>query len=268
MYNKELSLAQRLALEAGQEIMTFFKGNYTITQKHDFGHTSSQTTADLAANKIIINGLKQHSSYPILSEETTDDHSRLGKEFLWIVDPLDGTKQFIAGDTGFTVNIALVHHSKPVVGVIYSPVTEELFSAAQNSGTFLTCNKNTKKVQVSSKKIFKEMVLIESLHHSNPHIMANIEPLFALSMKVGSSLKGCRVAQGNADAYFRFGPTSEWDICAMHCIVKEAGGRITFLDGTEITYNRENVRNKPFLASNGKVHEQLLALAKEKFEKE
>ncbi len=262
MYDKELSLAQHLAVEAGKEIMTFFKKEYTITEKHDYDHDSQSTSADLAANELIVNGLKKEFPYHILAEETVDNPSRLNHTIIWIVDPLDGTKQFIAGDSGFTVNIALVEHGRPVVGVIYSPVTDELFSAARGSGAFHTAHKITKQIHVSSKTNFKDMIIVESKNHSNLHIMAALEPLFASSQKVGSSLKGCLVAEGSADIYFRFGPTSEWDICAMHCIVEEAGGRITSMDGTEITYNRENVRNKPFLASNGKVHEKLLALAK------
>ncbi len=262
MYNKELSLAQHLAVEAGKEIMTFFKKKYTITEKHDYDHDSQSTSADLAANELIVNGLKKESSYLILTEETVDTPERLNHNIIWIVDPLDGTKQFIEGNPGFTVNIALVQHGKPVIGVIYSPVTDELFSAARGSGAFLTVNKKTQQIHVSAKTNFKEMILVESKNHSNLQIMSSIEPLFASSQKVGSSLKGCLVAEGSADVYFRFGPTSEWDICAMHCLLEEAGGKITSLDGTEITYNRENIRNRPFLASNGTVHEKLLALAK------
>jgi 3'(2'), 5'-bisphosphate nucleotidase len=259
MFDKELSLAKELAQLAGIEIMKYHKGDFTINKKYDFNFESPLTIADMKANEIIVAGLQKAFDYHILSEESVDDLSRLGKDYVWIVDPLDGTKEFIKGSNEFTVNIALVKNQKVVLGVIYVPCTEEMYFAVQGQGAYFQKDNFQRKLSVTFKNILSDMTLVGSKSHKDEKIN-KLEKLFNNFVSIGSSLKGCLVAEGKADAYIRFGPTSEWDICAMNCIVNEAGGRMTFIDGEEIKYNRKNIRNKGFIVTNANSYKQILNL--------
>lgn len=254
---RELEVAKKLAIEAGNEIINFYNAEkFDSTTKKD---NTPLTKADLAANKIIIQGLKRaFSEYGFLSEEEKDNQLRLTKKKVWIVDPLDGTKEFISKNGQFTVNIALSNNRIPVLGVIYVPVTKELYFASKDQGAYYA-NDKVEKLKVSETSNIQEMVVVKSRFHATEKSERFIEMNNFRGVKsVGSSLKGILIAKGEADVYIRFGEISEWDICAMHCILNEAGGILTDLEGQEVKYNSKKVTRSGILASNNKIHKNLI----------
>lgn len=250
---KAFKLSKELAKKAGQVILNIYNQEFSIHYKED---QSPLTVADLEANYIITGALiKEFPNIPILTEEEKDNNARLSSDYLFIIDPLDGTKEFIKKNGEFTVNIALVHNQKPVFGVIYLPCKKKLYSALKGKGAFL----NEKPIHVSDIKEISRMTLVKSRSHSSEEIQA-IEKYFRDTLSAGSSLKGCLVAEGKAEAYIRLGPTHEWDICAMSCIIEEAGGKITRLDGKEIPFNQQETLIKGFIASNNQNHKGIITL--------
>ena len=244
-----------IALKAGEEIRKYYNIDIDVKYKDD---SSPLTKADLASNKIIIDNLKNlDRSIPILSEESlvTWNERKNWKKY-WLVDPLDGTKEFIKKNGEFTVNIALIENNKPTLGAIYTPVKSDLYFAQKNYGSFkintsseLFDFKEAKKIFVSSQSSIKR--IIGSRSHSNQTFEIWINQNFphAEIVQAGSSLKFCFIAEGVADIYPRFGPTSEWDIAAGHIIVNEAGGRVSTFENLEINYNeKEDLLNPQFYA--------------------
>lgn len=244
MYLKELEIAREAAVLAGRAIMEVYRsGDFGIESKAD---ESPLTLADKAANRIIVDILKKEfPDYAILSEEEQDDMSRLENDFCFIVDPLDGTKEFIKRNGQFTVNIALSYKHKTVMGVIYVPVTGEMYYAAQGLGSFMEYERNTSGIHVSTDKKEKaELRVVMSNSHGAEQMDALIKKHGIVNhIKVGSSLKGCMIARGAADVYYRYGPTMEWDTAAMQCIVEEAGGILRQMDDSDMTYNRRDSLN-------------------------
>jgi len=251
--SKELRVAQQAAKKAGEEIIKIYNSeDYGIQKKED---NSPVTKADLVANKIIMGILKENFSEDgFLTEEERDSKERLSKERVWIIDPLDGTKDFVAKNGEFTVNIALVINSRPVLGVIYCPVKEEIYYALRGRGSF----KGERQINVSDNT--ENMKVIRSRNHPDENLLRLIKEMNYKEVVVGSSLKGCLLAEGKVDAYFRFGSQSEWDICAMSIIIEEAGGKITSPEGNDLKFNQENTRIHGFIASNNKIHDKLLKL--------
>lgn len=256
---QELSLSQRLAHEAGEAIMRFYKQEVDTAFKED---QSPLTAADTASNHVILQGLRE--AFPddgILSEEESDGQERLRQERVWIVDPLDGTKEFLKGNGEFTVNIALVVRGEPVLGVVYLPAKDELYWAAKGAGVYKEHDGEEERLSVSDRSRFDKMVVVKSRSHASPELQAVLDKGgFPMAKPAGSSLKGCLVAAGEADAYFRLGNTMEWDICAMDAIIRESGGVLTSLDGKPLKYNREHPLVRGFVASNGHAHEELVEL--------
>ncbi|MGB3366192.1 MAG: 3'(2'),5'-bisphosphate nucleotidase CysQ [Acidaminobacteraceae bacterium] len=242
-YKKELDIAINLALEAGEEILKIYNSDFEFEVKED---STPLTIADKNANEIIVNGLnKNFPSYSVLSEESKDDGKRKSNKYCWIVDPLDGTKEFIKRNDEFTVNIALVKNGEPLLGVIYTPALKELYYAHKSSGAFYKDSYGTGKINVSDKSDdFK--LLISRSHQTSKEKMLIKENEHRISYveAIGSSLKGCRIAKGDAEIYYRFGPTYEWDIAAQQIIVEEAGGIFLRLDNKRFKYNRENPLNE------------------------
>lgn len=237
----EYELIKKLAVKAGLAIMEIYKTDFTTKYKED---SSPLTEADLKANDIIVAGLKEFGNgYSILSEECKDDLSRLDNQWCWIVDPLDGTKEFLKKNDEFTVNIALAFKGEAVLGAVYVPVSDELYSAYKGHGAFLTVNGHSTKINVSNKT--DDIRLMVSRSHLSDKEKTLIDKYnIKHTIPRGSSLKGCEIARGNAEVYYRFGLTSEWDTAAMQCIVEEAGGIFKQMDGSEMRYNRENVLNE------------------------
>ena len=253
--NKLLLDVCNVAIEAGNEILNFYNNDIEVVNKEDL---SPLTKADLASNKIILESLtKLNSKIPILSEESLVDWSiRKNWKKYWLVDPLDGTKEFIKKNGEFTVNIALIEDNNPILGVVYVPAKSLLYLAEKNKGSFKT---NTKDKLENFEGIQKILVsnqtnrarVIGSRSHSNATFDNWVKEKFpnAEIVQAGSSLKFCLIAEGEADIYPRFGPTSEWDIAAGHMIVNEAGGKIRTFQNDSIKYNtKENIINPEFYA--------------------
>ncbi len=240
-YIKALNKAKSLAYEAGSAIMDVYAKDFDVEYKEDH---SPLTIADSRANEIIVNGIKAVFDMPILAEESKDDKKRMQSQWCWIIDPLDGTREFVKRNDEFTVNIALVKDKKPVLGVVYVPVTKEIYFAYKGNGAYYSNGDSEVKIHVSDKT--DNLILMQSRSHSSDKIknILDMNPHISKSISAGSSLKGCLVARGNADLYIRFNPTKEWDTCAMQCIVEESGGIMKQIDHTELIYNRDNIINE------------------------
>ena len=223
------------------------------------------TEADIKSHSIIKNslfGLLENTYFLSEESEIIDWNIRKKWERYWLVDPLDGTKEFVNKNGEFTVNIALIENHIPILGVIYAPSIDMIYLACRGLGSFskklesgekkFNINKNLR-LKVSSFKKKERLKMLSSRSHRNNEKMNNwLKFQKEHTIKyMGSSLKFCLIADGSADIYPRFRPTSEWDIAAGHCILKEAGGSIKTLDGNEIEYNKkESFLNPDFIASN------------------
>ena len=231
----DLNLAKEAAVEAGNIILKYYRSDYEIEQK---GYHNPVTTADKKADQTIKKTLlTARPEYGWLSEETKDSPIRLKKRFVWIVDPIDGTKEFINGIPEFVVSIALVEYGEPILGVIYNPVAKEIFYAAKNKGSFF----NSTKIKCSSKEKISEMKILSSRSELKRGDWNEYVDMFGYVKPVGSvAYKLAMTAAGKADVFISLKPKNEWDICAGHCIVNEAGGRLVDLNGNKRRYNLEN----------------------------
>lgn len=242
---KVLEVMKQLAVDAGKVIMEIYQTDFEVDYKED---ESPLTQADRQANAVIVEGLvKAFPEYAILSEEVKDDKVRRQNPYCFIVDPLDGTKEFVKRNGQFTVNIALAYEQHPVVGVIYVPVTQDLYYASTESGAYKTSGETgqTRKLEVSDKR--RDLIWVGSKSHSSEKETNLIEAhkeVIGKTISAGSSLKGCMVAEGKADIYYRFGLTCEWDTAAMQCIAEQAGAVFRQMDGSEMLYNRDNTLNE------------------------
>ena len=240
-----LAIAKKAAYLAGSEIIRIYENSFEhiVEMKED---NSPLTIADKTSNDVIIRMLRdEFPDISILSEENTSDTTRFNNDWCWIIDPLDGTKEFLKKSGEFTVNIALSYKGRAIIGVIYLPVLEVLYYAAEGIGAYKEEKGQAQKICVSDKT--DELILVGSKSHSTSRLKSLIsekEDLIAETISAGSSLKGVMVAEGAADVYYRFGNTCEWDTAAMQCIVEQAGGVFRQLDGSEMTYNRRNSLNE------------------------
>ena len=245
-----------ISVDAGEVILNYYNENVDVIYKDD---ESPLTKADLASHKIITDSIKKITpDIPILSEEEFIDW-KIRKKWkkYWLIDPLDGTKEFIKKNDEFTVNIALIENNRPILGVIYTPALKELFYSIKNFGSYkiltkkkLNTLKEAKRISINKKKSNK-IKIVGSRSHSNPILDKWVNKNFNEFdiLQKGSSLKFCLIAEGSADIYPRFGPTSEWDIAAGHIILEEAGGKLKSIDNKEILYNeKENILNPEFFA--------------------
>ena len=259
-----LNIAIHASILAGKEIMKIFeKGDFEVNHKKD---SSPVTIADLNAHKTISDLLKE-TKLPILSEEGTHLSYNERKEWklYWLVDPLDGTKEFVRKSNDFTVNIALIENNKPILGVIYIPVTHELFFGATEIGAFKytvetdEMDLDFENIQSKSKKLDgicrnENFTIAGSRSHVNEDMLAYYEEMKIKYPELeiisrGSSLKFCMLAEGKAHIAPRIGPTCEWDTGAGHAILNAAGGFVFQWDSDrELVYNKENLLNPNFLA--------------------
>ena len=235
-----------IALDAGKSIMTYYHSNITVENKAD---NSPVTIADLAANEIIINQLQQLTpDIPILSEESpqTDWQQRQYWQSFWLVDPLDGTKEFINKNGEFTVNIALIENGKPILAVVYAPALNK---------AWLGDGKTAWLVTKAGKEVIRLLpstipTVVGSRSHPSVGLEAYLQQLGEHKwIAVGSSLKFCLVAEGRAQYYPRLGPTMMWDTAAGQCIAESAGATVNDLDGFPIRYDREPLLNPCFVVS-------------------
>ncbi len=254
----ELDLAIEASLKAGQAIMKIYQTEFQSYTKDD---DSPITEADLVSNKIIKEILGKSGHY-ILSEEDADDEERLEQKTLWIIDPLDGTSDFIDRTGEFTVMISLIWDKNPVLGVINWPDGKKIFAAQKGKGAFRFVNGNWEKISVSNSLELKSSKAVGSRHHlsdKEKELFKKLEiPEFS---SIGSSLKVCKISSGEADVYFTYtNKMSEWDSAASNCILTEAGGKMTDMKGEEITYNNKDVKHQNgILATNGKLHQKIIA---------
>ena len=237
----EIEFIKKTIFFAGKRILNFQKKNIQIKYKKD---QSPLTQADLASNKIIVSGLKKKfNNISIISEE---NKNRIVSDFFFLIDPLDGTKEFIKGSPEFTVNIALIKNKEPCYGFICIPKLEKIYWN-NSSKSFVEIN-NKKKV-IKCRNCFKRLDIEVSKSH-----MDKKTEIFLQSIKYrkinssGSSLKICNIAEGTSNIYPRYGETMEWDIAAGHSILKKAGGEIFDSNFSPLVYGKKNFLNKSFIA--------------------
>lgn len=228
----------QLAKQAGDKIMEIYNRDFSVIQKKD---DSPVTEADMAAHAIIDDGLEiLAAEYPLLSEESAsipyEDRARW--ESYWLVDPLDGTREFIKRNGEFTVNIALIQGHRPTLGVVYAPALSVCYYAARGLGAYKQeTEKPAARIEVCKQRRAKTIVAGSRSHRGETlkRFLGNLGDHELLA--VGSALKSCLVAEGKADIYPRLGPTSEWDTAAAQCIVEEAGGFMTDTNMQCLPYN-------------------------------
>ncbi len=233
---------------AGNEIMKIYNKDFTVEYKDD---KSPLTEADTKSNEIICNSLEElYSQIPILSEENKviPYEQRKEWEYYWCIDPIDGTKEFIKKNGEFTINIALIHKDKPILGVVYAPALDDMYCAQIGKGAF----KNGERLPLKkNENQTKKMYVVASKSHLSPETQAFIDALDTQEVEQiskGSSLKLCMVAEGVADIYPRLASTMEWDTAAADAIVRESG-KMTYRFENEVplVYNKENLLNPWFV---------------------
>ena len=239
-----------IVYNAGKAILDIYDTSFEVEIKSD---NSPLTQADKKAHTIIESGLKSlFPNIPILSEEgksiSYSERKRWG--YFWLVDPLDGTKEFVKRNGEFTVNIALIKHNYPIFGSVYAPYKKELFWASEGLGSWKSIDKN-KDQPIKVLKSNKKTRIVISRSHPNEKVLDYINQYNQYELiRMGSSLKLCCIADGRADIYPRLGPTSEWDIGAAQCVVEQAGGSVLEYDTKDrLRYNKENILNPFFIVS-------------------
>ncbi len=251
-----LPIIIKLAYEAGDKIMHIRqKANYDVNQKVD---NSPVTEADYASHHHICDGLNSlPHAWPVLSEEDPDMTFDIRKQWktYWLIDPLDGTRDFIAGRETFSVNIALIHNHQPILGVIQLPVTGECFSAYENYGAWKQLPAQKKKPIQITKLDHRNPVISVSGARKNEFLQNMLSSIGEHELKfIGSSIKSCRVAEGVVDFYPCLGPTSEWDTAAAQCIIEQAGGHLTNVKGDPLRYNERETLINPWFIVYGDSH--------------
>ena len=257
MMSKDLSelleIAKQAATQAGIEVLAIYdKGIFEEFEKED---ESPVTSADYRANEIIMEILtKLTPNIPIMSEETPIPAliQRANWTRYWLIDPIDGTQEFIARSGDFAVNIALIEHNEPVIGVIYWPCGESLYFANKDNGAYKRCSRDTKPISVRHFDVPSEDVIMIAIsrRQSREKIYERLSDQRSYqTLPTGScSLKACLIAEGAADVFMRLGATGEWDTGASQCIINEAGGTILAATFEPLSYNlRESVTNPDFI---------------------
>ncbi|RDL44032.1 3'(2'),5'-bisphosphate nucleotidase [Marinomonas piezotolerans] len=247
-----LPAIEQIALNAGGCIMEIYRRDFEVDFKAD---ESPLTEADKAANTVIVKELQQLTPHiPILSEEAVEAFKGPNVNGLyWLVDPLDGTKEFIKRNGEFTVNIALIENGKPILGVVYAPVLETSYVAARGLGAFKIYRQMRASIQVNEEATLQAYLkVVGSRSHVSEEVQEWLGKLTNYEMvSMGSSLKLCLVAEGVADLYPRIGLTSLWDTAAAHAVVLQAGGVVADTEGNALSYsNPETVLNPYFLVGN------------------
>ena len=253
----ELDIAIKAAQEASNVILKIYEKDYNTYTKTD---NSPVTDADLTSNKII-NEVLSNTKYSILSEEDIDDQSRLSKDMIWIVDPLDGTSDFIDKTGEFTVMIALIQNKKPILGVIAWPTEKTLFVAQKNCGSFRYSDNKWDKISVTKINELSKCRTVGSRHHLSEKEKEFIKKVGIEDFtSIGSSLKVGKISSGQAEAYITTtNKMKEWDTAASYCIISEAGGIMTDMLGNDLTYNNKNVYHQNgILVTNGLIHNKIV----------
>lgn len=246
----DLSLAVHAAREAGYVVMQYFRTDLDVVLKSP---DQPVTKADLASDAMLKEKLLDaRPGYGWLSEETADTADRLSREYVWMVDPIDGTRSFILGRAEFSISIGLAHNGEPVLGAVYNPATGEMYTAIKGRGAFA----GDRPMQVGGGRDRGVMVAsrseIERGHFEPFAAVFDIQGLGSTAYKL------CKVAAGEVDVFLSRGTKGEWDVCGGDVIVTEAGGQISDLDGLRLQYNRPDPHIKGVVAARAEVHVDLL----------
>ncbi len=239
--------------DAGRAILMVRSQGFDVITKAD---QSPVTVADQAAEGVVLDMLEQLTPvFPVVAEEraAAGQIPKCGQGF-WLVDALDGTKEFIKGGNDFTVNVGFIWDGLPVMGLVHAPARNETYMGALRDGTHKAfIIRDGKRAPLAVRRRPAKVVITGSKSHEVPELMDPFLAKYDVAEKVviGSSLKFCLVAEGKADLYPRFGPTSEWDTAAGHAMLRAAGGRVHDFNGAEMRYNKPNFRNGAFLADGG-----------------
>lgn len=253
----ETELAVHAVKEAGDAVMKIYKHDFVTTFKKD---NEPLTEADLKSNNII-KKIIASTGYPILSEESLDDKKRLDHDKIWIIDPLDGTSDFVSKSGEFTIMIALVNKHEPILGVIYWPINDILYVAQKGGGAHKFVNGVWEKLVISERLELCNCRVLGSRHH-----LSSNEADFLKQLNVekfserGSSLKVTDICSGTAELYFTMtNKIKQWDTCASNRLIIEAGGRMTDMFGNKLEYNTKNIYHKNgILVTNGIIHDVII----------
>jgi 3'(2'), 5'-bisphosphate nucleotidase len=237
-----------IAHHAGDEILKVYATDFDVQAKDD---DSPLTQADMASHRVIDAGLRELTpDIPIISEESglPDFEERSQWPVYWLIDPLDGTKEFVSRNGEFTVNIALIEGNRPIFGVVHVPVQKKTYTGCEGVGAAVREDGESRSIRVSGKSASPVRV-VGSRSHRGASLDAYLAKIGDVEMlPMGSSLKFCVVAEGSADIYPRLGPTSEWDTAAAQAVVEQAGGAVLELDGSPLAYNaKADILNPHFL---------------------
>ena len=258
----ETPVAIEAAIKAGKEVMDVYNQKFSSTLKID---NEPLTEADIKSNNIIQKIISQFG-YPILSEESIDDKKRLASDKIWIVDPLDGTTDFVKQTGEFTIMISLVEGNRPILGVIYWPIKDTLYLAQKDQGAFKLENGDWSRLSVSNVSELDKCRAVGSRFHISD-IEQNLIKRLNISQftSKGSSLKVADVSSGSADLYFTTtSKIKQWDTCASYCLINEAGGKMTNMFGNDLEYNTEKLNHENgLLVSNGLIHNDVISIYRE-----
>ena len=245
-------------IQAGEKIQEIYDTHFEVNKKDD---NSPITQADLESNKIL-RAVLEKTGIPILSEEDVDDKSRLASEKVWIVDPLDGTQDFVNKTDEFTVMVGLVENHIPVMGIVYWPTEKKIYFAEKDLGAFCHESEGWRRISVRDVEEVAESLALVSRHHLSDKENKMLELLeIKNTASIGSSLKVMEIASGRADIYLTStNKMKQWDTAASHCIISEAGGKMTDVSGNDLIYNTESVNHENgLLVTNGLIHEEVVS---------
>ena len=250
-------------IEAGERVREIYESDFEVSKKDD---NSPITKADLESNKIIRAALEK-TGIPILSEEDVDDKSRLNSDKIWIVDPLDGTTDFVNRTGEFTIMVGLVENHVPVMGLIYWPTKQKLYYAERGMGAFCSHSDTVEEciweaISVRETQNLEDCLALVSRHHLSDREKKILDHLkITHTASIGSSLKVMKISSGMADVYLTTtNKMKQWDTCASFCIISEAGGKITDVAGNELVYNTDIVNHENgLLVTNGFVHNEVVS---------
>ena len=252
MMNIQIKKIEEIAKKAGHEVLRIYRDESLFGHIDYKSDNSPLTLADKASNEIIVNLLRDtYPDIPILSEEEKHvDYTERSKwNTFWLVDPLDGTKEFIKRNGEFTVNIALIDDGFPILGVIYAPVLDKLYVGDSRSSQAYLIDGKSNNIQLKVNRKGEGRVAVGSRSHASEEESDLLKSYGVKeTISIGSSLKFCMVAEGKADIYYRHGPTMEWDTGAGQAIVEAAGGTVKYMEAnSRFSYNKENLLNGSFL---------------------
>ncbi|WP_461607538.1 3'(2'),5'-bisphosphate nucleotidase CysQ [Aeromonas rivipollensis] len=249
MFLPAISELEPIARAAGDAILTIYRQPFAVEYKQD---ESPLTAADQGAHEVIVQALARLTpDIPVLSEESDAEtmQARLGWSRYWLVDPLDGTKEFVSRNGEFTVNIALIDHGSPVWGLVYAPVLDKLWYGGKGVGAWRVADGTHKAIQTRPHEAGQAWRVVGSRNHLSQATLDYLAPLGEVELvSMGSSLKFCIIAEGGAELYPRLAPTCEWDTAAAQAVLEGAGGSVTQLDGSSLAYNKPDILNPWFVA--------------------